>query len=106
MFRHECEGDHEGADRVPGPAVKRDDPASQEGQAGHRVNEVVLRDAMVDADPFRAQYPADPGHGKREQPPPSPGHRRVPTSTALSVCAERSLLEMKPRAPLRPMRLP
>ena len=51
---------------VPGPAVERDDPAGQEGQAAQRVDEVVLRDAVLDADPFRAEYPADPGHGQRE----------------------------------------
>jgi hypothetical protein len=55
-----------GADRVPGPAVERDDPAGQEGQAADRVDEMVLRDAVVDAHPLRAEYPADPGDGQRE----------------------------------------
>ena len=53
--------------------------------------------------------PSDPGQaddGEREKPPPPPRHRRLPSSTALSAGAESSAFEMKPSAPLRPMRLP
>jgi hypothetical protein len=57
---HEHVGDHEGADRVPRAAVERDDPAGQEREAAQRVDEVILRDAVVDAHPLATEYPADP----------------------------------------------
>ena len=40
------------------------------------------------------------------QRPPAACHRPLPLSTASSAPAERSALQMNPRAPLRPMRPP
>lgn len=94
-------GDHQLAHGVPRSAVQRYQAGGQERQAAKGVNEVALRDVGVNAHPLAAKAPARQYHPENGQPPPAPGHRPTSPSTAASVRAERSALEMNPCAPLR-----
>jgi hypothetical protein len=98
--------DHERPDRVPRSAVEGDDPRTEEGQADHCVEEVVLGDTVVDAHPLAAQRVGERRQAEEDQRPPAPCHRPRPSKSASSAPAVSSAFEMNPHAPLRSMRPP